>query len=175
MRKRFQRWQPSHDSFKKKQIKTVQGSLQRAPHLPKLLSLNLLFRFAAVVWDKLFDGKQFGYCLPPQGSAAAEIDEKQWFVGRGSDMGFLCTVQMIRPLLGETAGHRRDRTVSRGKSGRKLVALRNDWLWAAAEACFRVRISQHSLGPCFSIIQEYQANLATGQVDPCYLDVLPNI
>lgn len=174
MRKRFQRWQPSHNSFKK-QIQTVQGSLQRAPHLPKLLSLNLRFRFAAVVRDKLFDGKQFGYCLPPQGSAAAEIDEKRWFGGEGSDMGFLCTVQMIRPLLGETTGHRRDRAVSRGKSGRKLVALWNDWRWAAADACFRVRISQHSLGPCFSIIQEYQANLATGQVDPCYLDVLPNI
>lgn len=45
------------------------------------MSLNIRFGFAAVVWDKLLRGKQFGYCLPPRGSAATEIDEKRWFGG----------------------------------------------------------------------------------------------
>lgn len=102
-----------------KQIKMVQGSLQRVAQLVNAHVTKHGVRFAAVVWEKLLDRKQFGSRLPPWVSAATEIDERRWFGAKESDMAFLRTIQLMRPLPGETAGHRRDYTVSRAKGGHK--------------------------------------------------------
>lgn len=76
-----------------KQTKVVEGSPQMVAHLPLHESLNIQcsgFRYAVIVfivWGELLNWKQFGYRLPPWGSAA----KKRLMKSRGS--GWVIPIQ----------------------------------------------------------------------------------